>query len=122
MVTANTGSIALYALQRVQGVPVSVSGLPMENFCVQGINALQNWTGDSIGTTGIAEKYQPFLVEYTVARTLAYMHGVGVNFSLGALSVAGGGANPLIQASLDSMKMELQSVGRKIGVYKSFEG
>ena len=129
MVNFNTGSASTFAYNRVDSVPSAISGTVMTQFAEQSVYQLENWTGDSIGTTAFDQKYLPFLVEMTVAMTLSRMHGIGVDFNwqLGEFSVNKGQASNVeslqLQVALDNAKRELVSLGRKVGkVYASFYG
>ena len=125
---ANTGSIADFAYNRVDGVPAAISGTVMRQYAEANVYQLENWTGDSIGTTSIDQKYVPFLVEMTVAQTVARMNGIGMtnNWSLGDFSVNKGEGSSTaglqVQTALDNAKLALKSLGRKNPIYATFYG
>ena len=125
---ANTGSIADFAYNRVDGVPAAISGTVMRQYAEANVYQLENWTGDSIGTTAIDQKYVPFLIEMTVAQTVARMNGIGMNnnWSLGDFSVNKGEGSSTaglqVQTALDNAKLALRALGRKNPIYATFYG
>ncbi len=125
---ANIGSIADFAYNRIDGVTTAISGTVMQQFATQAVYSVENWTGASITTTAIDQKYVPLLTELTVAMTLARMHGIGVDFNwaLGEFSVQKGtGASTealQVDLALKNAERELQSLGRPNRVYATFYG
>jgi len=124
----NVGSIAAYAYNRIDGVPSTISGTPMQQYAEQAVYQLENYTSNSIGTTAIDTKYAPFLIEMTTAMTLSRMHGIGVDFnwSLGEFSITRGQASSteLLQTdlALKNAQRELESLGKQINVYMTYYG
>ena len=107
--TWNTGSVAAYAYNKIQGVPVAVSGTIMQQYAEMAVRAVENWTVETIGLTGISAKYHPILVDMTALSTLSYMTGIGVDnsYKLGDLSVNKGTGN---QAEIGQMKVLADSI------------
>ena len=70
----------------------------------------------------------PFLVEMTVAQTVARMNGIGMNnnWSLGDFSVNKGEGSSTaglqVQTALDNAKLALRALGRKNPIYATFYG
>lgn len=127
-VIANTGSIADFAYNRVDGVPAAISGTVMQQFAEQNVYQLENHTGQSISTSSIDQKYVPFLTDMTVAMTLSRMHGIGVDFNwtLGDFKVSKGQSqsNEALQVdvALKNASMALRNLPKKHRFYQTFYG
>ena len=125
---ANTGSIADFAWNRIDGVPSAISGTVMQQYAEESVYQIENHTNKTVGTTSIDQKYVPFLVEATVVKTLARMHGIGVDYDwkLGNFSVTRGkdssSESLQIQAALQMMTKEYNSLGRGFPRYQTFYG
>lgn len=123
--TWNLGSVALYALDRVPEASSAVSGLPMQRFAETIIYDLQNYTGETISTTGIPTKYRNILVNLTAAYALGFQNGLGVDrdFELGEFKVSGGkGDSALVQSMnvfLRQGESNLKYLGKKIHFAKA---
>lgn len=128
MTNFNTGSISTFAYNRVDGVPSAISGTVMAQYAELSVYQLENWTGDSIGTTAIDQKYVPFLTEMTVAMTLGRMHGVGIDFnwSLGEFNVSKGSSSSTevlqIDLALKNAERELSNLSKPNRIYQTFYG
>jgi len=123
----STGSVATYCFDRIDDIPSSISGTPMERIAETIINDLENYTGETIGTTAIPNKYHNILVNLTCAYTLGRMAGIGVdfNFSLGEFSVnpaAGTGRTEFqhIQFFTQQANASLRTVGKNLLFGKAF--
>jgi len=117
---ANLGSIATWILQELDNVPVSISGDPLLRIIDRRRLFIEQWTGQTIGSTHIAEKYQPALVDLSKASVLARMQEDGADvksIALGDLKVDKGQSSNLSEAALKYEKdgMEaLKAIGRKM--------
>jgi len=92
MVSMNLGSIATRVLNRVDGISTTISGALIDIADEQRL-FMEEYTGLTIGSVGIAEKYQPALIDLTTAKTLDMMQLEGGDFSslsLGDFSVEKG--------------------------------
>lgn len=68
MVLWNLGSAQSVITSEVESVPSSLSGAPL-NRIIDGVRLyMEEYTGQSIGSTAIAEKYQPALIDLTKAK------------------------------------------------------
>lgn len=68
MVLWNLGSAQDVLTSEVESIPASLSGTPL-NRMIDGVRLyMENYTGQSIGSTAIAEKYQPALIDLTKAQ------------------------------------------------------
>lgn len=79
MALANLGSIAARVYGRFDNIPVPVSGELMEMADEERLY-MESYTGDNIGSVGIAEKYQPALINLTTAAALGAMKMFGGDF------------------------------------------
>ena len=80
------GSVSTEVLTLVDSVPSSLSGLPIEKIAERKVSYIENYTGDTIGSTGIALKYQNPILSFTVADVLDLMGLTGGDFSSISLS------------------------------------
>lgn len=120
MATMNLGSVATQILSLVEDVPATISGAILLDLIDRKRLFMETYTGQSIGSVGIAEVYQPPLFNLSVAELLRYMNIIGVDntsISLGDFSESKGGQSDLIVSSeyYETQGMEaLKSIGRGI--------
>lgn len=91
-------------------IPTSISGNTMSNMIEQSINHANNFTNDNIGTTNIAAKYQPAIIDLSLSKLLTALdsqEGGVDNVSLGPLSVSQG------KGGYSSMAMDYWNRGEK---------
>ena len=100
MATWSTGSISDHVTNIIgtSNVPSSISGTTLTDMIVQEINFAEQFTTDSIGTSAIAAKYQPAIIDLTLSKLLIAIdaqEGGVTSVNLGDLKVsqAGGGGN-----------------------------
>ena|SRR3990167_9286630 len=89
MVSANLGSIADRIVLRIPDIPSSVSGALVSIIDDERL-FMEEFTGNGIGSVGIAEKYQPALLSLSCAAVIRSMQLEGTDatsFTLGDLSV-----------------------------------
>lgn len=121
----NTGSIAEYASYLIDAVPSTISGTVMQKMAELSVRQVENFTGQSIGLTGIDSKYHSMLANITAGYTAARMAGVGADFSyqLGEFRVdKGASTNPLISQSASFFSMansDLKSLGQRTSFKKA---
>lgn len=124
MASYNTGSIAEYAYYLVDSVPATISGAVMQSFADLNRMQLQNFTGQTIGTSGIGETYFSILVKMTASMTLLRMSGQGADYSytIGEFSTNKSSDNPNVQQAnfyWDAAMKETMLLGKKMGYYKA---
>lgn len=128
MVSFNTGSAASFAYNRIDGVPTAISGTVMTQYAEQVVYELGNYVMSEIDPSSFDQAYFPFVVEMTVAMTLARMHGAGVkyNWNLGEFSVTKGSSSSTealqIELALMKAKRELDNIQRPNPVAMSYYG
>src|SRR3990167_2195913 len=81
MPAANNGSIALNIFNSISPMPSNISGLLIA-FTNNQIFFTEQYTGATIGTTSIAERYQSAITDLTTANILRLIavQDMGVNF------------------------------------------
>jgi len=128
MALANLGSIATAAYNRIPEIPSAASGNMLE-WAFQALKMAENMLGISIGSVDIAEKYQPLLINYACALTLANMEQIGLDvsqWSIGEISVSRGGKESpkgaMIQFYLDLAKMDVRMLSNIAGRYGKANG
>lgn len=92
----SVGSISNHITNMVgpSNVPDSVSGTTMNNIVIQQINRAEEFTKQTIGITAIEAKFQPPLIDLSMAQLLRSMemNEGGINSArLGELSASEGG-------------------------------
>lgn len=107
-------------------MPTAISGAPLERIAHRAVLFVEQYTGLTVGSVSIAERFQPTLVHLTIADLLPVMNVLGADvssFSLGDLSVSKGGKSNLMEAS-DHFKMmamsELNAIGKTARFQKAF--
>lgn len=123
----DTGSISAQVNAVIINLPTTLSGTVLKDIAYRQVVKLNNYTGRSLGSTGIDEGvYGQVLVDLTAAAVLNSMATNGIqvaSLQLGDLSINEGGANMAIsqvanyyqQAGMEG----LRQLGRVVRSYKS---
>jgi len=121
----SAGSVVDYVTRIVgAAVPTSISGTNMNDIVYQQIYTVEQYTGESISTSSIPNKYQPPICNLTqaqVLRAIDAQEGGADDVSLGELRVsqAGAGGNAsLAQSLIDTAMRQLKELGRNVRVFK----
>lgn len=101
-------------------IPTAISGALID--CVDAARShVSNYTGEDIGTTGIADKYQPAIIDFARADivNLFNLDASSNDLSIAELSV--GKTDSVMSAEQYKMlgEMKLKALGRKIQYAKS---
>ena len=121
----NLGSCATEVLTLVDNVPSSISGTPIERIADRKRANMEEYTGASIGSTGIGLKYQSPLLAFTVADVLELMSLQGGDFSSISLSDfsinkgQGSNLNTMANNWRDKGEREMKELGHRIKFYKA---
>lgn len=102
MATINLTQVGSIVLNLVDGIPDSISGtLPF--LANDAMLFCEEFTGNSIGSTAIAEKYQGAIVNFTAANVVGAMsvQGSDKGFTLGDFKTDGGGASSASKSATD---------------------
>lgn len=117
MASANLGSIATNILARVPDVPATVSGALVAILDEERLY-MEQYTGQTVGSVGIAEKYQPALTSLGIARALDLMQLEGIDatsVTLGDFTVQKGAGDSANTAS-DRYRKDAMEKMRALGV------
>ena len=121
MPAINNGSIALTIFNAVAPMPNSVSGT-LITFVNNRIFYVENYTGDTIGTTSISEKYQPAITDLSFADAIRAMslQDMGVkNVSIGDLSTDNSNLFEMAKQFEDRGNIEMKSLAKSIKFFKA---
>lgn len=119
----NLGSAMTEIVTIVPDVPSNVSGTNMLALIDRVRFRMERYTGDSIGSVSIAEKYQPALVDLSVAEVIGIMQltGADKNISIGDFSIGTAGTNlsETREHFYSRGMQELRELGKKMPFSKS---
>ncbi len=121
----NLGSIHDTVLDIVENVPANLSGARLLEMADRERQFVESYTAQSIGSVGIALKWQGVLTDLTIAEMLSVMNTIGADISnirLGDFSESRGGQSNVLMTSQDFKNralMKLNAVGTKISFYKA---
>lgn len=114
----NLGSISEYVYSQVDNIPVAVSGILIQ-MAHQQVQYAEVYTGNTIGSVNIAERYQPALSDLMLGALLNAMSVQGADVSsvsLGDFSESKGAASNT-QSTADALRVlaeqKLTSIGRQ---------
>lgn len=122
MTTRTDTQIGSIVAGLVANIPVGISGI-LTTIVDQQVYYAEQFTGDSIGTTAIADKYQPAIINLTVGNVLGLMQaqGLGTNsISLGELSISKG-INATASTDFKNLGIkQLQELGQHMSYYQAW--
>lgn len=111
-------------LTMIEDVPNDLSGI-ITTFVDNEVFFAEQLTGDNIGTSSIADRFQPAIISLTASAVVRMMEMTGAdvsNIRLGDLNVGKGANSP---ASITSMKLredgirKLENLGFKLNFFKA---
>jgi hypothetical protein len=124
MATANLGSISTRILNQIGSVPVSISGAEMNAIVYDKVIMIEQFTGLSVGSTAIADRFQPALFNLSMAgvlRAIDSQTGNVTSYSLDSFSISRDfGQNNLTNSFEQKGMDELKRLGRQFKVYKAY--
>lgn len=126
MVSVPIGSIVEWVSTVIPDIPSTLSGTNMNPLIERKIHFAENYTGETIGTTAIADKWQQIITDFGCASVLNSMELLGADVSqvrLGEFSVSKGGqSNTSVSRDFyESQALEgLKLIGRKSYFKKTF--
>lgn len=127
MVLWNLGSAATELQNMIENIPTAISGATLLGIIDRQRLFMERYTGQSVGSVDIAEKFQPALINLAAGTTLNAMKTIGIDsntFRLGDLQVgAGGGQNNISSAGkffTSEGMMELKVLGKTTDTYRVF--
>lgn len=118
MSTWNLGSAATQLHSLIEDIPTAISGAILLDIVDRQRLHMEAYLGVTIGSTGIAERFQPALIHLSAADLLNYMNVLGADLnsvSLGEFSESKGGESNLAKVADYYRKLaedELKAIGR----------
>jgi len=125
MVNLTNIQIGSIIINQIDNFPSALSGAPLWSMIDNEIYHVENFTGDSIPVTSVAETYQPAIMSLSAAGVLRMMEMIGADVSrirLGDFSVSKGASS---STSVTSEKLredglrKLNALGQEINVSKA---
>ena len=117
----SAGSIRDVVYSGINPFPPSISGILL-TIVNNSIFFVENWTGDSLGTTSIADKYQPSITDFSTANVLKLMavQDLGVqSVSVGDISTNNSNLMAMSKQFEEKAFMELKSLNKGIKLGKA---
>jgi len=108
----NLGSIADEIYDEIEDIPTYISGTPMIKIIDRQRIFMETRTGDSIGSTAIAEKFQPAMTTLSAAGIVKRMEATGADVDsmrLGEFSFKKG-----IESNLTSVSAGIKKEGMEM--------
>ena len=119
MGTWSLGSCADAVQNLVPNIPTALSGTRLVDVAERVRLRIEDWTGETVGSAAIIEKYQPALFNLTIAEVLPLLHIQGGDFSIGDMR-SGRSALDAAQYYKEQGEKELKRLGMKTIYYKAF--
>lgn len=116
MSVMNLGSVATRVYARLENVPTNISGALIDIADEQRLY-VQEYTGATIGSNSIEEKYQPVIIDFTTAKAMDFMQLTGTDASsltLGDFSIGKGSASSL-SAAADALRVSAERRLKSLG-------
>lgn len=118
---STVGSIADFIQISFNNVPTGLSGVNLIALVDTARQHVENYTKTSIGSTNIADEFQPPIINFSKADTIDFVQAQagGEKIKLGELSVDESGENMSSTAWRMLAESQLQSLGRGIEFRRS---
>ena len=123
----STGSIKTWVVDSIYNIPTTVnSGTNIQDWVERGKRFVQNWTGETISSTSVPEKYQNLLFYYGAASTLSKMVGANVDFNVRVGEFTATKTPPdnpdtvQMKHYLEQANAELIAVGKKVAFNRTY--
>ena len=117
----SAGSIREIVFSGISPFPLSVSGI-LSNLVNNAIYRVENYTGNTLGLTSIADRYQPAVTNLATANVLKLMavQDNGVQFvSVGELSTNNNNLKEMANMFEEMGIMELKALSKGIKFWKA---
>lgn len=104
----------------ISNIPVGISGI-LPVIVDQQIISVETFTGKSVGTTAIAEVYQPAIFSLTISNVLKAMEAQGVGIksvSIGDLSITKGMSEGTSREWKEWGMEQLNQIGQHMSFYQ----
>ena len=103
----------------VPNIPTALSGTRLLEMADRVRFRMEDYTGATIGSTGITEMYQPALFNLSMAEVLPILHLVGGDTSIGEMRM-GMSAMAAMEYYREQGEKELKRLGMKTTFYKAY--
>ena len=124
MATLSNTEIGSIVYNLTENIPTGISGLLVNGFLVdQAVYQAQNFTGDTISTSAIEDKYQPAIISLTISQTLGQMEAQGIGtkaVKIGELSIEKGMGMEVAKNYEKLGYNQLNDLGRKTSYYQTW--
>ena len=117
----STGSIRDLIYSGISPFPSTISGI-LNGLVNNAVFFVENWTGNTLGTTDIPDRYQPSITDIATANVLKLMavQDMGVQFvSIGDLSTNNQNLGQMAKMFEEKGMIELRSLSKGVKVYKA---
>lgn len=115
----NLGSASNEIYNLVPNIPASISGNSILALIDRERLRMEDYTGATIGSVSIAEKYQPALVDLSIAKLLPLIHLQAGGTVIDGVSM-GNSAMDSAKYFEDRGMSELRRLGMRTTVYKAY--
>lgn len=120
----NLGSIGSVVLILVPETPSTISGTPLQGIADRERLFAEDFTGQSIGSVGIVEKFQPALIDLTQSQVYGILEAESAadeSLKLGDFSKKSATASKDSQSTIyhDRGLQKLNHLGRKVKFFKA---
>ena len=122
MATLTNIEIGSVVLGIVENVPAGITGL-ITTVVNQQVYFAETMTGDTIGTTAIAEAYQPGIISLTVGNVLGLMSAQGLgtkSVKIGELSIAKGMNEQSASDWTNLGIKQIEALGEPVKFYQTY--
>lgn len=123
MATYTSAQIGSIVYNLIENIPVGISGLLVGGTIVdQQVYFAEQFTGNSIGTTAIAEVYQPSIISLTTSNVLSLMEAQGIgtkSVKIGELAITKGQVENSSKSFFDMGIKQLGEIGQHISFYQA---
>ena len=122
MVTLSNAEIGSVIYNLIENIPTGISGL-LPFLVNQSVYQAENYTGNDISVSAIADQYQPAIINLTISQVLGQMEaqGIGTNsVSIGELSISKGMQNGTSNTYRHMGYKQLNDLGCKTSYYTTF--
>ena len=114
------GSV-IYGL--IKGIPTGISGTNLTFLVNQSVYTAENYTGNAIPLSAIANTYQPAVVNLTISQVLGQMEAQGIgtkNVKIGELTIAKGMQEGTSKSYSALAYKQMDDLGQQISSYQTW--
>jgi len=123
MVALSNAEIGSVVYNLIDNVPTGISGTNLTFLVNQAVYTAENYTGDDIPLTAIADTYQPAVVNLTISQVLGQMEAQGIgtkSVKIGELSISKGMQEGTSKSYSMLAHDQLNDLGRSISSYQTW--